>query len=173
MAARVRWVLGDMRRLPATDTYQYGVLLDAFGFFEPDDENEEVIRQLRNVVVPGGRVVIAVVNGEKILNALEPVDRQTKDGRVVELRRELEGQILREEVVVREGTQEYTGERRQRLYSISEIEDIIARNGFRSRHLYGDMLGERFSKENSGKIVMFCERIADAYTTMQPSIGAH
>jgi SAM-dependent methyltransferase len=36
MAARVRWVLGDMRRPPATDTYQYGVLLDAFGFFEPD-----------------------------------------------------------------------------------------------------------------------------------------
>jgi ubiquinone/menaquinone biosynthesis C-methylase UbiE len=43
-AAGVRWVVGDMRRLPATDAYQYGVLLDAFGFFEPDEENEGVIR---------------------------------------------------------------------------------------------------------------------------------
>ena len=161
-AAAVRWVLGDMRRLPATDTYQYGVLLDAFGFFESDDENEDVIRQLRQVVVPGGRVVIAVVNGEKILNALEPVDRQQKDGRVVEVRRELEGRILREEVVVTEGTHEYAGERRQRLYSVSEIEDMVARNGFRSRRLYGDMIGERFSEENSWKIVMICDRIADA-----------
>src|SRR5262245_59465820 len=105
-AAGVRWVLGDMRRLPATDSYQYGVLLDAFGFFESDDENEDVIRQLRQVVGPGGRVVIAVVNGEKILNGLEPVSRQQEEGHVVEIHRELEGRILREEVVVTEGTHE-------------------------------------------------------------------
>jgi hypothetical protein len=107
-------------------------------------------------------VVIAVVNGEKILNALEPVDRQQKDGRVVEVRRELEGRILREEVLVTEGPHEYAGERRQRLYSVSEIEDLVARNGFRLRRLYGDMSGERFSEETSWKIVMICDRIAEA-----------
>ena len=68
-----------MRRLSETDKYQYGILFDAFGFFESDDENEDVVGQLGQAVSPGGGVVIAVVNGERILNmavrrlALAPV----------------------------------------------------------------------------------------------------
>jgi len=155
---RVRWVLGDMRRLPKTDTYQYGILFDAFGFFESDEENEDVVRQLGQAVSPGGAVVIAVLNGERILNSLEPVSRQEKNGRMVEVRRKLEGRILKEDVIVTEGPREYAAERRQRLYSVDEIENIAAGSGLRPRSLYGDLLGEAFSEENSSKIVVICER---------------
>jgi SAM-dependent methyltransferase len=160
--AGLRWILGDMRRLPETESYQYAVLFDAFGFFESDDENEDVIRQIRQVVRPGGGAVIAVVNGAKILNDLEGVSRQQSNGHVVEVRRALTGRILREDVVVTDGKREYRAERRQRLYSVSEIEDLVVQNGLRSRCLYGDLLGELFSEESSWKIVMICERIGDA-----------
>jgi SAM-dependent methyltransferase len=98
----VNWMLGDMRRLPATQAYNYGLLLDSFGFFESDEENEKVIRQLRRAVVPGGRLVITIVNGTKVLRNFGPVGREEREGRVVEIRRELQvdRRILREEVVV-------------------------------------------------------------------------
>ena len=158
---RVNWMLGDMRRPPATETYDYGLLLDSFGFFESDEENENVIRQLRRAVVPGGRIVIAVVNGAKILKNFGPVGREEHDGRVVEIRRELDAdrRILREEVVVIGPEGRQAGERRQRLYSASEIAGIAARNGFRSRQLYGDMLGDAFSEDTSWKILLICDRI--------------
>lgn len=160
----VNWMLGDMRRLPATQAYNYGLLLDSFGFFESDEENEKVIRQLRRAVVPGGRLVITIVNGTKVLRNFGPVGREEREGRVVEIRRELQAdrRILREEVVVVERGERHAGERRQRLYSVSEIADIVARNGFRSRQLYGDMLGDAFSEDTSWKIVMICDRIDDA-----------
>ncbi len=161
-STRVRWVLGDMRRLSETDKYQYGILFDAFGFFESDDENEDVVRQLGQAVSPGGGVVIAVVNGERILNSLEPVSRQEKNGRIVEVRRELEGRILKEDVIITEGPREYGAERRQRLYSAAEIEKIVAGSGLRPKCLYGDLLGEVFSEENSSKIVVICERVGNA-----------
>ena len=95
----VNWMLGDMRRLPATQAYNYGLLLDSFGFFESDEENEKVIRQLRRAVVPGGRLVITIVNGTKVLRNFGPVGREEREGRVVEIRRELQAdrRILREE----------------------------------------------------------------------------
>jgi SAM-dependent methyltransferase len=157
----VNWMLGDMRRLPATETYDYGLLLDSFGFFDSDEENENVIRQLRRAVVPGGRIVIAVVNGTKILRNFGPVGREEHNGRVVEIRRELDAdrRILREEVVVTGREGRHAGERRQRLYSVSEIASIVARNGFRSRQLYGDMLGNTFSEDTSWKILLICDRI--------------
>jgi ubiquinone/menaquinone biosynthesis C-methylase UbiE len=160
----VNWMLGDMRRLPATEAYNYGLLLDSFGFFESDEENEDVIRQLRLAVAPGGRIVIAVVNGTKILENFGPVVREEHEGRIVEIRRELQAdrRVLREEVVVIERGERHASERRQRLYSATEIADIVAGNGFRCRQLYGDMLGDSFSEGTSWKIVMICERIDEA-----------
>jgi SAM-dependent methyltransferase len=160
----VHWMLGDMRRLPVTDAYHYGLLLDSFGFFDSDDENEEVIRQLWRAVVPGGQIVIAVVNGAKILSNFEPVGREQREERVVEIRRELEAdrRILREDVVVIEKGGRLAGERRQRLYSASEMADIVGRNGFRSRQLYGDMMGGAFSEHTSWKMVMICDHIGNA-----------
>lgn len=160
----VNWILGDMRRLPASETYDYGLLLDSFGFFESDEENENVIRELRRAVVPGGRMVIAVLNGTKILKNFGPVGHEEHDGRVVEIRRELvaDRRVLREEVVVTGRGERHAGERHQRLYSASEIVDIVARNGFRSRQLYGDMMGGAFSEETSWKMVMICEHVGNA-----------
>jgi hypothetical protein len=153
-----------MRKLPATEVYNYGLLLDSFGFFESDEENEKVIRQLRRAVEPGGRIVITIVNGTKISRDFGPVGREEREGRVVEIRRELQAdrRILREEVVVIEKGERHAGERRQRLYSVSEIAEIVSRNGFRSRQLYGDMLGNTFSEDTSWKVVMICDRIDDA-----------
>jgi SAM-dependent methyltransferase len=161
---KVNFMLGDMRRLPASQAYNYGLLLDSFGFFESDEENEKVIRQLRRAVSPGGRIVISIVNGTQILKNFGPVGREEREGRVVEIRRELQAdrRILREEVVVIEKGERHAGERRQRLYSVSEIADIAARNGFRSRQLYADLLGNTFSEDGSWKIVMICDRIDDA-----------
>ena len=158
------WLLGDMRRLPEIEAYDYGVLLDSFGFFDSDDENEEVIGQLRRAVVPGGQVVIAIVNGTRILSALEPFEHQESEGRVVEIRRRLDSdrRVLQEEIVVTEGGSRYAGQRRQRLYSVSEIGEIIARNRLRFRSLYGDLMGESFREDASLKIVMICDRAGDA-----------
>jgi SAM-dependent methyltransferase len=160
----VNWILGDMRKLPATEVYNYGLLLDSFGFFESDEENENVIRQLRRAIGPGGRIVISIVNGMQILRNFGPVGREEREGRIVEIRRELQAdrRILREEVVVMEKGERHAGERRQRLYSVSEIADIVARHGFRSGRLYGDLLGNTFSEDTSWKVVMICDRIDDA-----------
>jgi SAM-dependent methyltransferase len=161
---RVNWMLGDMRKLPANQAYDCGLLLDSLGFFESDEENEKVIRQLRRAVGPGGRIVISIVNGTRILRNFGPVGREEREGRIVEIRRELQAdrRILREQVVVMEKGERHAGERRQRLYSVSEIADIVARHGFRSRRLYGDLLGNAFSEDTSWKVVMICDRIDDA-----------
>ena len=52
-----------------------------------------------------------------------------------------------------------------KAYFDTEIAQMVDRNGFRSRQLYGDMLGDTFSEDTSWKIVMICDRISAAAET--------
>ena len=157
---QVNWIHGDMRDIPSTIVYDYAVLFDAFGFFDSDQENENVIRRITMVVGMQGRVVLAVANGLRILSAFEPCGREERDGRIVEVRRELDTvrRLVREEVTVEEHGRRDVAERRQRLYSNTELTDIVMHAGLTVCSRYGDLGGGPFDEATSEKIVLICKR---------------
>lgn len=160
----VGWIRGDMRALPSAGVYRFAVLFDAFGFFDTEDENEGIIHEMARVTVPEGRVVLAVVNGPRILNAFEALGREERKGRVIVVRRELDAsrQVVCEEVTVTEKGVQHTAERRQRLYSSSELAGIAVRAGLTVDSVYGDLGGGTFDEATSGKIVLICRPDAEA-----------
>jgi SAM-dependent methyltransferase len=73
----VRWVRGDMRRLPFRSACAgAGIVMDAFGFFDTEDENEAVLREVAQVLTPGGRLALKVINGGPVLAAFRETDRE-------------------------------------------------------------------------------------------------
>jgi SAM-dependent methyltransferase len=154
------WALGDMRALPFACGYRVAVLFDSFGFFETEAENEVVIREMARVVAPGGHVVIAVVNGRRILNAFEPHGREEREGRVVVVKRELDlsTHVVGEVITVEEDGTTHSAERRQRLYCSAELADIASRADLTVQSVHGDLAGGSFDEATSTKIVMICGR---------------
>ena len=62
------WLRGDMRQLPLRAKFFAGaILIDAFGFFETDEENEAVLAEVRRVLAPSGRFGMKVVNGPRFV----------------------------------------------------------------------------------------------------------
>jgi ubiquinone/menaquinone biosynthesis C-methylase UbiE len=156
----LRWVLGDMRSLPFTCGFKVAILFDSFGFFDTEADNEAVIHEMARVVVPGGHVVLAVVNGPRILNAFEPHGHEERDGRSVAVQRELDTstRVVREMITVEEDGAQYSAERRQRLYSSTELADTTVRAGLTVQSMHGDLAGGPFDEATSVKIVMICGR---------------
>jgi SAM-dependent methyltransferase len=69
----VHWVRGDMRWLPWREQFDACVnLFTAFGYFEDDAENEQVLRQVYNVLKPGGTFLLDVSNRDYHLLRLWP-----------------------------------------------------------------------------------------------------
>src|SRR5262245_35774824 len=82
--ARASWVRGDMRRLPfRAGCADAGILMDAFGFFDSEDEHEEVLREAARVLTPDGRLALKVVNGGHVLDDFREAEREERDGVVV------------------------------------------------------------------------------------------
>jgi ubiquinone/menaquinone biosynthesis C-methylase UbiE len=124
LGVRTTWVRGDMRRLPFRARCADAVILiDAFGFFDSDDEHAEVLREAVRVLTPLGRLALKVVNGGLVLDDFRETEHEERDGSVISVVNTLAfgppRLIQRVSVRGSRGSGEY--ERRQRLYRAEEL----------------------------------------------------
>jgi ubiquinone/menaquinone biosynthesis C-methylase UbiE len=151
-SVRAPWVRGDMRRVPLlAESCDAVVVMDAFGFFDPDSENEQILAEAARVLVPGGCVVLKVVNGEPVLASFRHTDREERDGVVVTISRTLSLEparmIERMSVTGSRGNGQY--ERRQRLYRADEVSGGATRAGLVVLGMFADAHGARFEPATS------------------------
>jgi ubiquinone/menaquinone biosynthesis C-methylase UbiE len=133
LRAPVRWIRGDMRRLPfRSECAGAAIVMDAFGFFETEEEHQAVLREAARVLTTGGRLGLKVVNGGLVLDAFRERDREERDGTVVSVSRtlKLDPPRMMERISVSgsRGRGEYV--RRQRLYRVEELRAALEHAGF-------------------------------------------
>jgi ubiquinone/menaquinone biosynthesis C-methylase UbiE len=152
LRVRARWVRGDMRRLPVRSACaDAALLMDAFGFFETEAENEAVLCEAARVLTIGGRLGVKVVNGGPVLEAFRETDREERDGTVIAVSRTLTTgpprMIERIHISGRRGAGEY--ERRQRLYRADEMRALVERAGLSIVGVYAKPDGSPFDSTSS------------------------
>ena len=121
-----------MRRLPIRpQCVTAALLMDAFGFFDTENENEAVLREAARVLTCGGRLGLKVVNGGQVIDTFRETDREERDGTVATVSRTLTfgppRMTERISVSGSRGNGEY--ERRQRLYRVDEVRAALDRVG--------------------------------------------
>jgi len=155
------WLRGDIRRLPfRSRSFSAVILIDAFGFFETDEENDTVLREAVRVLVPGGHFGLKVVNGESVLASFRDKDREESDGVIVTIRRMLATEPARmtEKLTVRgvRGNGEY--ERHQRLYRVDELCGALERAGLTGVRVFASSNGTAFEPATSKAMWAFGRR---------------
>jgi ubiquinone/menaquinone biosynthesis C-methylase UbiE len=133
LRVEVRWIRGDMRRLPfRSGCADAAIVMDAFGFFDTEAEHEAVLREAARVVTIGGRLAMKVVNGALVLDDFRETAHEERDGVVVLVSNTLAvdppRMTQRINVSGSRGRGEY--ERRQRLYRVDEVRSALEHAGF-------------------------------------------
>ena len=122
-----------MRRLPLRGTcVDAAILMDSFGFFDTEEENEVVLREAARVLTAGGRLGLKVVNGSHVLHTFRESDREEREGTVVTVSRTLTfgPPRMTERLSVRGSRGDGEYERRQRLYGAEDLRALFERVGF-------------------------------------------
>jgi hypothetical protein len=144
-----------MRRLPLRPkSFDAALLMDAFGFFETDEENETVLREAAHVLVVGGRLALKVVNGGPILDAFRETDREERDGTVVMISRTLSlaPPCMTERISVSGSRGNGTYARRQRLYRVEDVCAALMRAGLSVVGVFASPNGAPFEPTTSATI---------------------
>ena len=161
LGIRAGWIRGDMRRLPFRSGCADGaILMDAFGFFETDDEHDAVLREAARVLTTGGRMALKVVNGGHVLDDFRATEREERDGTIVSVANALAFDpprlIQRISVSGSRGHGEY--ERRQRLYRIDELRAALEHAGLAAVDVFGDPDEAPFDPVTSPTMWIVAER---------------
>jgi len=148
----VRWVEGDMRQpLPGAGGYDVAVnLFTSFGYFADDADDLMVLRAVAGALRSGGRFLLEVLNGERIMRPFEEREWIRFGETTVLEQRRLDRDRRRMEVdrtIVRDGHEEQTSHT-LRLYSGRELTVMAKRAGFDVIQLYGGWDGELLTEDS-------------------------
>jgi ubiquinone/menaquinone biosynthesis C-methylase UbiE len=157
----VGWIRGDMRRLPfRSECASAAIMMDAFGFFETEEEHEAVLREAARVLKSSGHLGLKVVNGGPVLDTFRESDREERDGTVVSVSRTLtlDPPRMTERISVSgsRGHGEY--ERRQRLYRVEEMRAALEHAGFVIVGVFARADGTRFEPMESSTMWIVGQR---------------
>lgn len=144
----IEWVRADMRDFVRPDTYDLAIsMFTSLGYFDTEDDDITVMRNMFASLRPGGKCVIDVIGKEHVANIFQPtVSSVLPDGsRLVQFHEFIEDmtRIRNEWVLIRKGTAT-SFPFDLRLYSGLELRDRVESVGFTRVRLYGDLDGSAY-----------------------------
>ncbi|MFC1639597.1 class I SAM-dependent methyltransferase [Gemmatimonadota bacterium] len=149
---------GDMRCLPfVSSCFELVVnLFTSFGYFETDEENELVLREIARVLKRRGRFVIDYLNASLVRDTLVEHEEQTLGERRVVIDRRIsdDGRFVFKEMDLIDEDRRFV--ERVRLFSSSELERLVVNAGFSVQERYGSYDGENLAADRP-RVLLFSE----------------
>jgi SAM-dependent methyltransferase len=148
---RVRWLAGDMRVPLIGQTFDVVLnLFTSFGYFDDESDDRRVVRTAASMLEPGGRFLLEVINGQRVMGNFQEREWFTVGQTAVMERRSLDVPTRRMVVerTVSSPTGDDTSVHAVRLYRGPDVETTLRAAGFARVDLYGDWDGARLTPES-------------------------
>ncbi len=159
----VRFICADMREFREPESYNNVVLLyNSFGYFKERRDDERVIRNCFDSLLPGGKILISVMGREIVrrnMNSREQRDWWEKDGvvRLEEYTVEEDWSWATIRWTLLEGNDRQTFEYGLRLYSEEEMIHLLSDAGFVNIQIYGSMKGTPYDEKAHHLVATACK----------------
>jgi SAM-dependent methyltransferase len=161
----VRWLKRDMRRITFREEFDAVInIFTAFGYFEPDSENEEVLRRVAAALKPGGLFLIDDINRDWLVRSFESHRwHQATDGTL--MLEDVNMDLLAGRCRTRWTAIAPDGSRRHgrvdlRVYTLREFAGMLERSGLRFRQVWGGFDGQDYSLDSRRMIVLAEKAVA-------------
>jgi SAM-dependent methyltransferase len=155
-------ILGDMRFLPfKTGVFDATISVDtSFGYLPSEADDMLSLVEIRRVLVPGGKIVLDVFNRLELSKKYQGKNNFTKQkvysSFSLEQKRSVSGGCLRDRWMVRVKSDDQIRffNHKVRLYFQSQLQDMLARAGFKVKQVFGGYDMENFSDKSSRLIFL-------------------
>jgi len=148
---QVRWLTGDMREPLRGERFDLVLnLFTSFGYFDDEADDQKVVAAAAATVAPGGRFLLEVINGERVMGNFQEREWFTIGQTAVMERRSLDKAARR--MVVERTVSSKDGEdttvHAVRLYRGADVKAMLKAAGFGRIDLYGDWDGAPLTSDS-------------------------
>lgn len=153
-------IQSDMRHLPLAPARFDRVvnLFTSFGYFENEDDNAAVLREITRILRPGGMLALDHINREAMLAHLKPqTERALPDGRHLLEKRRFDPatcRVIKDVIATEPGGQVKAWCESVRVYQPDELAGMLAAAGLEPTARLGDYDGAPWRPESPRLILI-------------------
>lgn len=149
---KVRFIVKDMRDFNFRGRYDIAInVFSSFGYFKSDEENFKVFHNVYCSLKRKGCFVFDFLNPKYVRKNLVAQTTSYVDGIKVIQKRRIEDGFVFKDIII-EGKKFFE---RIKLYNRFELTKALLDCGFGINRIFGDYYGNRFSEENSERMIIF------------------
>jgi SAM-dependent methyltransferase len=154
---RLQFFEHDMRNSFST---QFDVILNlftSFGFFEDDNDDIQVLKNIKNGLNKGGLAVIDFMNSNKVINHLIKEEVLTIEGITFNISRYTKDGFIVKEINFKADNTAHTFYEKVKILPLKKIKSYLKEAGFSIKYLFGDYELHAFNKEESDRLILVLE----------------
>ena len=132
----------------------------SFGYFDDEEQNAIVMRNIANSLKPGGLLVLDYLNTEKAKRNLRAFEEREIDGIRYEIGKWYDARFIRKRIRVHVGlTEPLEFVEQIRSYTMDEIKRLAETQGLTTEQVFGNYHLERFDSEKSDRMIVFARKL--------------
>ncbi len=157
---KINFLIKDMRNFNFKNSFDLAVnIFTSFGYFDNDEENFRVIKNVSSSLKKGGYFVFDFINSAYIKKNIVPLSRNKIGGITVIQKRKIEHGFIIKNIEVYKGKNVRHFKEILKLYSKKELLNCFEKFNFKVKMLFGDYYGCKFSEKNSKRIIVIAQKI--------------
>jgi SAM-dependent methyltransferase len=155
----IRFLERDMRDVP-DEMFDLTVnLFTSFGYFDEDEDNAVVVRNVAEHLSAGGYFVIDFFNSPWVRDHFVAHDeRVLAGGGRLEQSRWIENGRVEKRLLIRDGLDAHEYIESVRLFELADFEKMFAQSALHIVHVFGSYTGEPFDLRKSSRLILFARK---------------
>ncbi|MEZ4722672.1 MAG: methyltransferase domain-containing protein [Flavobacteriales bacterium] len=154
---RLRFHVNDIREPIPNGPYDFALnLFTSFGYFETQEEHVKSLKNIRNSMAQGGKLIIDFMNvrHKQMESGFKEFD---KSGVVFRIGKRVENGYVIKSIQVQDGLRKFEFEERVMAFSKEELESIVDQAGFKVQTIFGCYDLTPFNAD-SERVIIIAER---------------
>ena len=129
-------------------------LFTSFGFFEDDQEDINILQNIKNALKPGGIAVIDFMNVKKVVNHLVAKELKIVDGIQFNISRRLKNGFVVKEINFEANGAHHTYTEKVKCLHLPKIKTYLNKVGFSIKHIFGNYQLQNFDENTSDRLIL-------------------
>jgi ubiquinone/menaquinone biosynthesis C-methylase UbiE len=155
-AEQVIFLSSDMRDLPLDGGFDAVVnLFTSFGYFEADEEQIKVLREICRMLKPGGKFIIDFLNPAYVIRHLVPHSTREDGENLIDESRRIEDGYVKKDIILTSNNDSTPRQYHERvkLYPLEKFEEMISEAGLQLEAVHGSYEEEAYDAESSTRMI--------------------
>lgn len=157
---KANFLIRDMRKFDFKNFFDAAAnLFTSFGYFNNDEENFLVIKNISASLKKNGYFIFDFLNGNYLQKNIVPYDRKMLLGKEFIQKRKIENNFVIKDITIKSGAKKISYQEVLKLYEAQELKRAFEKNSLKVLSSFGDYFGSKFSKENSQRLILIAQKI--------------